>query len=215
VSAPGKIVRGLLGDRVSRVVGRAYRALFVDLSKVAEVVAREIPPGAHVLDIGGGDGEHLNGLLALRPDLRVTTIDVASSVGGWIEKRHGERVMRLPGTDLARYVAMDLPAPDALLVSDVVHHIPCDRRGAFFAEVAALLERWPGLRVIVKDVQPGYLKATLGYLSDRFVTGDRQVSPVSRDELVEMMQRSSSAIRWIETPLFDCDRPNYALVFSR
>jgi hypothetical protein len=205
----------LLGTRRSRVVGRAYRALFVDLSKVADILACEIPQGAHVLDIGGGDGEHLNGLLDLRPDLHVTTIDVAASMGTWIEARHKARVMRMPATDLRRYVTLDCPAPDAIIICDVVHHIPRDQRPAFFAEVAASLDRWPGLRVIIKDVQPGHLRSALGYLSDRFVTGDDNVSLVSRKELVELMQCSDHAIRWTETHLFARDSPNYALVFSR
>jgi hypothetical protein len=211
----GQILRGLLGDRGSRLVGRAYRRLFVDLSKVAEILACEIPKGAHVLDIGGGDGEHLNHLLDVRPDLRVTTIDVAASVGTWIEARHAARVVCMPATDLRRYVALDCPAPDALLISDVVHHIPREQRAAFFAEIAGRLERWPGLRVIIKDVQPGHLRSTLGYLSDRFVTGDDNVSPVPREEIVEMMQHSNQTIHWTETPLFTRDSPNYALVFSR
>jgi hypothetical protein len=204
----------LLGRR-ARALGRAYRALFVDLSTVAEVLASAIPNAAHILDVGGGDGEHLNGLLDLRPDLRVTTIDVAPAVGIWIEERHATRVVCMPATDLRRYVALNCPAPDALLISDVVHHIPPDQRPAFFADLARGFDRWPGLRVIIKDVEPGHLRSTLGYLSDRFVTGDRHVSPVPRQELIELMQRSHHAISWSETPLFTRDSPNYALVFSR
>jgi hypothetical protein len=73
--APGALIRGVLGARLARRAGRWYRMIFVDLAKEAAALAAVIPLDARLLDIGGGDGEHLNHLLALRPDLRVTTLD--------------------------------------------------------------------------------------------------------------------------------------------
>lgn len=212
---PGRLARTLLGDRGSRVVGRAYRSLFVDVAKVARVISRQIPTGAHVLDVGGGDGALVDPLLELRPDIRVTTIDVASVVGQWIDAAHASRVMRLPATTLADYLASGRPLPQVLLMTDVMHHVPIAERDALLAEVAALMRRSPTLRVIVKDVEPGYLRARLGYLSDRYITGDRGVSPVSRNDVVAAMQRIEQGIRWSETELFARDKPNYALVFWR
>jgi 16S rRNA G527 N7-methylase RsmG len=79
--ALGQAIRRLLGPRLARFAGRCYRAIFVDLAKEAAALSTAIPRDAQVLDVGGGDGEPLNHLLALRPDLRVTTIDPGAVIG--------------------------------------------------------------------------------------------------------------------------------------
>lgn len=213
--SPGRLARSLLGDRHSRIAGRWYRAIFVDMGEASTAIAAEIPPGAHVLDVGGGDGEPLNRLLELRADVRITTIDVAPGVGRWIQARHLDRVTRIDSTSLQAYLASGRPLPDVLLLSDVIHHVPAAERDAFLAVVAEALQRAPHLRIIVKDVEPGHWRATLGRLSDRYVTGDRHVQLVSRSELVDAMRRACAGIRHHETGLFGIDPPNYAVVFQR
>lgn len=205
----------VLGNRGSRMAGRAYRAFFVDMAKVVDAVSRQLPTGAHVLDVGGGDGALIDPLLALRPDIRVTTIDVTPVVGQWIDPAHADRVVRLPRTTLAGYLASGRPMPQVLLMTDVMHHVPADQRSALLATLASLMRQAPAVRVIVKDVEPGYFRARLGYLSDRYITGDRHVRLVSRTELVAAMQRVERDIHWAETELFAHDKPNYALVFWR
>jgi hypothetical protein len=101
------------------------------------------------------------------------------------------------------------------LLADVMHHIPPAARPAFLKDVAELVRRQPLLRLIVKDVEPGHWRATLGCWSDRYVTGDRGVSPVSREALVELVRGACGPLAWRETPLFARDPPNYALVFER
>lgn len=213
--SPGALARRLLGDRGFHVVGRAYRALFVDLDVVVETVGAEIPHAAHVLDVGGGDGEPLDRLLSLRPDVRVTTIDVTHDVGRWIAPEHSERVVRCPGTTLSGYLASKCALPDVLMIADVVHHVPPVHRSEFLAGVAELFQRRPDLRLIVKDVEPGHWRATLGYLSDRYVTGDRAVAPIGRAALVDLVVGACGPLQWHETALFQRDPPNYALVFRR
>jgi len=63
-----------------------------------------------------------------------------------------------------------------VLLADVLHHIAESRRPALLRSIAQLLERVPRLRIVIKDVEPGTWRARLGYWSDRFVTGDRDVS---------------------------------------
>jgi len=213
--SPGAIARRVLGDRAFRVAGRAYRALFVDLDGEIAAIAAEIPFGAHVLDVGGGDGEPLDRLLALRSDIRVTTIDVAPEVGSWISPANAPRVERCPATTLAMHLASAATLPEVLLLADVMHHVPPASRPMFLADVAELVRRQPSLRLIVKDVEPGHWRATLGYWSDRYVTGDRDVAPVSREALVELVRGACGPLAWRETPLFARDPPNYALVFER
>lgn len=213
--ALGPAIRHMLGRRKARVLGRWYRAIFVDLAKEAAALASVIPSGAHLLDVGGGDGEPLNHLLALRADIRITTLEPGPAVGMWIETRFESRVMRLPRTTLADYLAAGRPDPDAILIADVVHHVPEAARAEFLRGLKPLLERAPRLRIIVKDVEPGSWRALLGYWSDRFISGDAGVSPISRRRLIALLQETLGPLRHEETNLFQSDRPNYAIAFFR
>jgi hypothetical protein len=213
--ALGPAIRRLLGARLARRAGRWYRAIFVDLAKEAAALDAAIPRDAHLLDIGGGDGEPLNHLLDLRPDLRITTLDPGHTVGRWIETRFADRVTRLPGTSLADYLGEGRTYPDAILIADVLHHIPEAARAGFLGSVRLLLERVPTLRIVVKDVEPGSWRALLGYWSDRYITGDPNVSPISRERLARIFEEALGPLRSEDTNLFEIDRPNYAVAFFR
>ena len=213
--SPGPAFRRLLGARLARHAGRWYRAIFVDLAKEASALATVIPRDAHVLDVGGGDGQPLNHLLALRPDLKITTLDPGPDVGQWIDARFDARVTRLPSTSLADYVAAGRTDPDAVLIADVMHHIPETSRTQFLDSIRVLLERVPHLRIIVKDVEPGSWRAVLGYWSDLYITGDRNVSPISRERLARLFEDALGPIRRRDTDLFETDSPNYAVAFYR
>ena len=80
----GCLVRSLLGDRAFQPIGKAYRSILVDLDAVVDAIGI-LPPNARVLDIGGGDGDVINRLLKRNADCRITMIDLADSVGGWVE----------------------------------------------------------------------------------------------------------------------------------
>jgi hypothetical protein len=213
--ALGHSIRRLLGPSLARRAGRWYRTIFVDLGKVADAVAAVLPRDAHVLDIGGGDGQPLNYLLALRPDLLITTLDPAPVVGQWLDERFTARVTRLPGTSLEEYLSDGGPNPDAILIADVLHHIPESARTRFLGSVRILLERAPRLRIIVKDVEPGSWRAQLGYWSDLYITGDRHVSLISRQGVVRLLEESLGPLHREDTDLFKLDKPNYAMVFYR
>ena len=211
----GPAIRVLLGMRLARRAGRWYRAIFVDLTREASAIATAIPRDAHVLDVGGGDGEPLNHLLALRPDLHITTLDPGPVVGQWIDACFDSRVTRLPNTGLAEYLAANRSNPDAILIADVMHHVPEFERAGFLGSVRVLLERVPHLRVVVKDVEPGSWRALLGYWSDRYITGDTHVSPISREHLACLLEEALGPLRCECTNLFEVDRPNYAIAFFR
>jgi hypothetical protein len=213
--APGALIRRVLGVRLARRVGRWYRTIFVDLAKEAAALAAVIPHNAHLLDIGGGDGEHLNHLLSLRPDLRITTLDPKPMVGEWIDTRFAPRVTRLAGTSLAKYLALGSADPDAILIADVLHHIAKPSRATFLDAVGVLLERVPHLRIIVKDVEPGSWRAQLGLWSDRYITGDLDVSLISREDLVRLFDERLGPLCREDTNLFESDQPNYAIIFQR
>jgi hypothetical protein len=182
---------------------------------MATVLAEAIPPNALVLDIGGGDGEPLNHLLALRSDLHITTLDPRAEVGQWIDARYSRQVTRLPRTTLAKYLDDNGAYPDTLLIADVIHHVPVASRVEFLGYVATLLAKANRLRIIVKDVEPGHWRARLGYWSDRYLTGDRGVSPISREDMVSLFQQYLGPLRRVHTKLYATDEPNYAIIFFR
>jgi hypothetical protein len=213
--ALGPLIRRFLGPRLARQAGEHYRAIYVDLAKVAAALAAVIPHDAHVLDVGGGDGQPINHLLSVRPDLTITTLDSAPVVGQWIDSRYESLVKRLPRTSLAEFLAGPHAHPDAILIADVMHHIPKFARHKFLDSVGVLLDRVPGLRIIVKDVEPGHWRALLGLWSDRYVTGDRNVSLISRGDVTRLFEEVLGPLHREDTDLFKKDCPNYAIVFRR
>lgn len=213
--ALGALVRRFLGARLGRRAGERYRAIYVDLEKVALALAAVIPRDAHLLDVGGGDGQPINHLLRVRPDLTITTLDPAPAVGQWIEPRYDMQVKRLPRTSLAQFLASPNARADAILIADVMHHIPESARREFLDSVRILLDRVPGLRIVVKDVEPGHWRSRLGFWSDRYVTGDRNVSLISSGGVTRLLEEVLGPLHREETDLFEEDAPNYAMVFHR
>jgi hypothetical protein len=213
--ALGPSIRRLLGPRLARRAGEYYRAIYVDLTKVAAELATVIPRNAHLLDAGGGDGQPLNHLLSLRPDLTITTLDPAPVVGQWIESRYDGQVKLLPRTSLAEFVAAPHTPVNVILIADVIHHIPKSARRKFIDSAGILLDRVPDLRIIVKDVEPGHWRALLGFWSDRHITGDQNVSLISRDDVTRLFEEILGPLHREDTNLFKIDRPNYAIVFRR
>lgn len=208
-------MRRFLGARLARRAGEYYRGIYVDLGKVAAALAAVIPRDAHLLDVGGGDGQPLNHLLSLRPDLTITTLDPAPVVGQWIDPRYDRQVKRLPRTSLAEFAACPQAQPDIILIADVMHHIPKSARPKFLDSVGVLLDRVPSLRVIVKDVEPGHWRSLLGFWSDRYVTVDRNVSLISRDDVARLFEEALGPLHREDTDLFKNDLPNYAIVLYR
>jgi hypothetical protein len=213
--ALGPLIRRALGPRFARRAGECYRAIYVDLAKVAASLAAVIPRDAHLLDVGGGDGQPINHLLWIRPDLTITTLDPARVVGQWIDPRYDGQVKRLPRTSLAEFVARPHAHPDVILIADVMHHIPKSARREFLDSVEVLLDRVPSLRIVVKDVEPGHWRALLGYWSDRYITGDQNVSLISRNDVTQLFEAALGPLHREDTDLFKKDRPNYAIVFRR
>ena len=209
----GSLARRLLDARLLARVARSYRALFVDLDAVADCFP-ETAQGAQLLDVGSGDGELLNLILGRRPGLRATMVDLAPSTGIALRPELRDRVRLLPATSLAAYRALGEAPPDLILLSDVLHHVPPAARERFLAEIAAIVGERP-VRLVVKEVAPGSLRARLGRIADRWVSGDRNVQLIAPDELRALVAQSIPRLRAHDTPLLERDPPNYCVVFTR
>ncbi|MFB3905221.1 MAG: methyltransferase domain-containing protein [Acidobacteriota bacterium] len=205
----GKLARSLLG-RWFPIAGRLYRSVFVDLKKVVAAFP-PIPPGATLLDIGGGDGEVINELIARYPDTQVTMIDLSPRIGGALRPELRDRVRLFPGTSMRKYAEQNPNPPDLVLISDVIHHVPPEQRKEFFADLRTLVGN-SGATILIKDIEPGYPRAYLSWLADRFISGDAIVALVPRAEVKRLLLEAFPAYEVAETRLMETDKPNYALV---
>jgi hypothetical protein len=201
----------VLGPRFFPLAGRWYRRIFVDLDEVVRCLP-PLPSGALVLDVGGGDGEIVNRLLRQRPDLRIVMLDRNPRLGGSLDDEARRRVVLKAGTSLSEYRGAGGQPPDAVLISDVVHHVPVGEREAFFADVRQVLGDAPAL-VIVKDVEPGHFISWLSLMADRYVSGDRQVALVSQDEVERLAVAALPGFASERTALLARNPPNYCSVF--
>lgn len=204
----GPAIRSLMPPALERAAANAYRAVFVDLDLVAARLAEALPTGASTLDIGGGDGELLNRLFALREDVRVTMVDVASSVGRFVEPQFRDRTRFIPSTTIESHLASLPEKYDAAIVVDVMHHVPPGEREEFLRAVGGALK--PGSPLLVKDVEPGHFRAALGLFCDRYISGDRGVALVSSAEMIALAERLLGS-KASEAGLLAVDRPNYLI----
>jgi len=210
----GNILRNVLGPKRFTFVARYYRLIFVDLEKVAGVFAAVLPPNAHVIDVGGGDGEGINHLIRLRTDLQITMIDIAENIGNSITSGQHERVRILPKTSVREYTENFMESFDAIVVGDVIHHIPSVDRLSFFQDILHLCTRNnKPVMVIIKDIETKGVISFLGYLSDRYVSNDRHVKFVSQKDLIAQLVTVFPQATFYDTHLSRMNYPNYVFYF--
>lgn len=205
----GPLVRRAFG-RHERRIAAAYRGMFVDLDAFVTSVRAHVPAPSQVLEIGCGDGAVTERLAAVFPGSLLTGIDVCAQPGRlYFGEPSRVRFLRtsaaeLGATEDARY--------QLVIISDVLHHVPYPQWTQFLSSVLALLagNGTVILKEWVRKPTPAYL---LGYLSDRFVTGDR-IRYADRAELRLLAEScfGRSAIRAeFRIRPWDC---NLALVIS-
>jgi 2-polyprenyl-3-methyl-5-hydroxy-6-metoxy-1,4-benzoquinol methylase len=209
----GLAARWLLGNKLFNIIGPFYRSLFVDLEKVADLMCTIMPKGSHVIDIGGGDGNLLNYMLTMRGDITAVMLDINTDIGNFIFEDYRDRVKLLPGTTIKQFANMTVKLPDFIIVSDVVHHIPQAARAGFFTDIYNLMLKSNAL-LLIKDVEPGHIISRLGYLSDRHISGDKNVSLISKAELCSLLENVFGQVSIKELGLFSEDKPNYILSIS-
>jgi tRNA (cmo5U34)-methyltransferase len=91
------------------------------LATGVELLARLAPPGAHVVDLGGGTGALSGAVLGGLPEARVTVLDVDRAMLDEARRRlaaFGDRVEFREASFLD-----PLPAADAVVASLALHHV--------------------------------------------------------------------------------------------
>ncbi|MFN2427166.1 MAG: cyclopropane-fatty-acyl-phospholipid synthase family protein [Candidatus Binatia bacterium] len=209
---PGEMVRRGLGDGLFARVVEFYRAVFVDLDEVAACLPM-LAEGSELLDVGGGDGALLERILRRQPGLRASLVDLHASVGLSLTGDRRERVCLLPSTRVRECASRGIPPPDAVLVADVLHHVPPAQRASFLREIREFTGGRPPL-LVVKEVAPVGWRARLGLLSDRYVTGDRHVVLLTAGEVKKLVAEVFPELVPRETALMERDSPNYCILFE-
>jgi 2-polyprenyl-3-methyl-5-hydroxy-6-metoxy-1,4-benzoquinol methylase len=185
-----------IGPRVRRALGRferpavdLYRSLFINLDEFVRGIRACAVSPRRVLEIGCGAGAVTERLADAFPAANVTGIDICEQPGSLCATRNGQphfarmTVAELHGTKPRPY--------DLIVVADVLHHVPRSQRRELLGHAADLVA--PNGIVVLKDWvrqrTPGYM---MGYLSDRFITGDDIYFP-NEEELRAMAAEAFGA----------------------
>jgi len=156
--------------------------MFINVGQLGEVMAA-VPFGPRVLEVGVGDGMIASQIIGRRPDVTVLGIDLAENPGSLFEGDPQRVKFRSISTSELR---SENPGTfDTIIIADVLHHVPPAIRPALLADVSELLAD-DGVLLVKESVvvkSPGYW---MGRFSDRWITGDRNVSFL-REEVLDKL----------------------------
>jgi hypothetical protein len=202
----GQTVKRLVGPRLTRRLEAVYIGLFFNRDKILAGIPR-LPDGAHVLDVGSGDGDLIGQVLRLNPTATADLVDTAPLVGQYITDNLKPRTTFYPNTTLKAYKQLNRPAPQVVLLSYVLHHIEPSERRRVLEDVHALQPA----QVIVIECSPGTLRGKLAFLADRYISGT-PVWPLRPQELVDLVRPSLEASKAERLPIDNF--PTYGFAFS-
>lgn len=207
----GAAIRRAAGP-LEPLLADTYRAMFFDIAGFAGKVAALDPErrAREVVEVGCGEGALISHLVVRLPKATFTGIDTAQSLGRLFSGHWSRTVFRrITAEALA---AERLHDADIVLLCDVLHHVPPVDRATVLEACARLLK--PGGKLVVKEwirqPTPAYWA---GWLSDRFITGDRVVYQ-TREEWLQQVAHAVPELRledeWALGP-WAC---NHAFVFE-
>jgi len=174
-------VRAALGPFEGRAA-RRYREWFIDLPELARDIAA-LDGFTRVLEVGAGDGVLSARLADNLPGATFLGIDIADQPGRLVAD-DSRLVFRQVST--ATLVAEGTEPFDLVVIGDVLHHVPPSERTALLDDVGTLLA--PGGLLAVKEWERTRTAShAVADIADRYVSGDRQVSFMSRDELLDLV----------------------------
>jgi 2-polyprenyl-6-hydroxyphenyl methylase/3-demethylubiquinone-9 3-methyltransferase len=199
-----------LFGRHERLISELYRSLFVDLGDLVATIREHSGSPATILEIGCGDGMVTERIAHTFPDAAVTGIDICTQPGRLYRgDRSRVRFLRLTAQDL---ITADDARYQLVIIADVLHHVPHPDWAEFVSAAGHLTA--DGGTLVVKDwVRQPTLAYLFGYLSDRYITGDRIRYPDEGE--LRALTRETFGTHGIQTEFrvkpWDC---NLALVIA-
>lgn len=184
----GSFVRGLFG-RHEPLVSDLYRNLFFNADAFANTIKGWVPTAANILEVGCGEGAITQRLAERYPAASILGIDITSRVGRLYSGRsEGVRFLQ---TTIQETAARQPRSYDLVVLADVLHHVPETLRVELLDSIRAVMA--PGASFVFKEWERNRtLIYWLGYLSDRWITGDR-IRYMRRDELRRRISLSFGA----------------------
>jgi 2-polyprenyl-3-methyl-5-hydroxy-6-metoxy-1,4-benzoquinol methylase len=167
--AIGAFVRRCFG-RHERWVSEAYRSIFIDIDAFVDRLTVWAPQATRILEVGCGEGAVTERLVAAFPGAEITGIDIVPHLGRLYAGRSDRaRFVQITVQELAK---VEPGSYDLIVLADVLHHVPLGIRAELMAAIRQLLA--PHGRFAIKEWERNYSPIYwLGYLSDRWITGDR------------------------------------------
>jgi SAM-dependent methyltransferase len=188
-----------------------YRSCFINLDAFADQLSRLAMP-QRILEVGCGDGALAQRLVGTYPEAEYLGIDVAASAGRLYRGEPSRAVFR---TITSAQLRAENPQPfDMVIMVDVLHHIPPALRAGVLADVAALTA--PAGCFVVKEWasdRPFFGK--LGYWADHYVTGDKDVDFMTRDQLRALLAQKLPDFEVVASSTVRPWRENVLLLLTR
>jgi len=181
----GSVVRGLFGRHES-AISDLYRGLFFNADAFVDTVKRWVPAPHNILEVGCGEGAITQRLARNYPDASILGIDITPRLGRLYEGRtEGVRFLQ---TTVQLLAAKQPNGFDMIVLADVLHHVPDSLRQEILDSIRTLMA--PGASFVFKEWERNRTPIFwLGYLSDRWITGDR-IRYMRRDELRRLISIS-------------------------
>jgi 2-polyprenyl-3-methyl-5-hydroxy-6-metoxy-1,4-benzoquinol methylase len=184
----GRFIRGLFGP-YERQITAAYRSIYVNIDAYVAGIRNWVPDARRILEVGCGEGAVTERLARVYPDAAIVAIDVDPAAGR-LYQGPGGRVHFLHST-IQDFAATSPDKFDLIVLADVLHHVPKELRRPLLDTARSLLA--PGGQLAFKEWERTFTPIHwLGYLSDRWITGDR-ISYMRRGEIVERLAQSFGA----------------------
>lgn len=181
-----------------------YRRSETSARETARAIAKRLPAGVHVLDVGGGHGRYAHELAQL--GLRATLFDKPVCVD-FAREKHGDSLGYLAGD----FFRDDLGGPyDAALLSNIVHGFSIEENRHLVERLAKVLK--PGGYLVFKDMFLDDFAAhpenavTFGLTMLFYTNGGQSYTVAEMDALCR-----AQGFAPVETASFE----DYALLFAR
>ena len=179
----GPAVRRAFG-RYEHQVAEAWRAVFFDLDRFADLIQARVPRAARVLEVGCGEGAMTERLASRYPDAELLAIDITPRVGRLF--RGDKRQVSFRQVDTETVARERGSVFDLVVMSDVLHHVSLAGREPLISSIGQLLA--PKGTLVLKDwMRAGPPIHWLCAASDMFLTGDR-VSYFKAPELCRLLE---------------------------
>jgi 2-polyprenyl-6-hydroxyphenyl methylase/3-demethylubiquinone-9 3-methyltransferase len=204
----GIVVRRAVGPLEPKLAN-LYRSVFFDVEDFAARVS-ELEHVRDVLEIGCGEGAVLTALSGRMPQARFVGIDT-SPAAGRLYAGDAQRV--LFRTQTAQSLASTHRGSfDVVLIGDVLHHVATQLQPDIIRAAVSMLR--PTGRLVIKEwIRTPTPIFWLGFLSDRFITGDR-IHYLTREQWIADAIRCARGLQlereWSLKPWAS----NHAMVFN-